>query len=272
MSECIEKFRPEIVETVKKYNLIDDVMFAQAAKDKEFCQEVLRTICEDPELIVVKNIAQCSVNNLMGHSVVLDAICKLEDGTLVNIEVQKSNVDDYKRRARYHEAVLSANFTPKNNKYKDVVPNIIIIFIMNFDFFKKGYALYHIDKVVRETEEFFDNGLSEIYVNAKAKDGSDVAELMRIFVDSKAYNEKMFPAVSGVKKHYKENKEGVQDMCELTEKLAKKYEAKGEARGKLFTIRNMMESLNLTAEKALDASKIFGEERDFYLAELKKSN
>lgn len=272
MSDSIEKFRPEIVETVKKYNLIDDVMFTQAVKDKEFCQEVLRTICEDPELVVVENIAQYNVNNLVGHSVVLDAICKLKDGTLVNIEVQKSNVDDYKRRARYHEAVLSANFTPKNNKYKDVVPSIIIIFIMNFDFFKNGCALYHIDKVVRETGEIFDNGLSEIYVNAKAKDGSDVSELMRIFVDSKAYNEEMFPAVSGVKRHYKENKEGVQDMCELTEKLAKNYEARGKAEGILFNIKNIMESLNLTAEKALDASKIFGEEREFYLAELKKNN
>lgn len=272
MSDSIEKFRPEIIETVKKYNLIDDVMFTQAVKDKEFCQEVLRTICEDPELIVVKNIAQCKVNNLMGYSVVLDALCTLKDGTLVNIEVQKSNVDDYKRRARYHETVLSSNFTPKNNKYKDVIPSIIIIFIMNFDFFKNGCALYHIDKVVRETGEIFDNGLSEIYVNAKAKDGPDVSELMRIFVDSKAYNEKMFPAVSGVKRHYKENKEGVQAMCELTEKVRAEGRAEGKVEGMLFNIRNMMKNLNLTAEKTLDASEIFGEERDFYMAELKKNN
>lgn len=266
MSEGIEKFRPEIIETVKKYNLIDDVMFEQAAKNKEFCQEVLRTICEDPELVVVENTTQCRVNNLVGHSVVLDAICELKDGTLINIEVQKSNVDDYKRRARYHEAVLSANFTPKNNKYKDIVPNIIIIFIMNFDFFKNGCALYHIDKIVRETGEVFDNGFSEIYVNAKAKDDSDVSELMRIFVDSKAYNEEMFPAVSGVKRHYKENKEGVQSMCELTEKLVKKVRAEGF----LESIKNLIENLDVTVDKAMDILKIPSVERSFYLEKLKK--
>lgn len=265
MSEGIEKFRPEIIETVKKYNLIDDVLFTKAAEDKEFCQEVLRTICEDPELVVVENRTQHRMHNLRGRSVVFDALCELKNGTLVNIEVQKANIDDYQKRARYHGAVLSANITNKNTKFKDV-PSIVIVFITNFDLFNKGHALYHVDRVLRETGEIVENGLSEIYVNATVKDGSDVSELMRIFVDSKAYNEEMFPAVSGVKRHYKENKEGVQSMCELTEEVR----AKGKAEGILFTIKNMMESLNLTAEKALDASKIFGEERSFYLEKLKK--
>ena len=36
----------------------------------------------------------------------------------------------------------------------------------------------------------------EVYVNAKVKDGSEVSELMEVFVDDAAYNSK-FPVTSG---------------------------------------------------------------------------
>ena len=273
MAQKKRQFAPEIVKTAKEYNLIDDILFTKAAENKDFCQEILRTVCEDPELVVIENTAQRKMQNLAGRSVVFDAICKLKNKTLVNIEVQKANDDDHQRRVRYNGAVLAANVTKKNTKFKDV-PNVIVVFISSFDLFKRGYALYHVDRVIRETKERVENGLSEIYVNAAVKDESNVAELMRIFVELKAYNERMFPVVSSVKKIYKETEEGVQCMCALTEKLYKKGEARGIERGRaegvLSTVKNMMKNLNLTAEKALDVCEVFGEKRDFYLAELEK--
>ena len=47
-------------------------------------------------------------------------------------------------------------------------------------------------------------------------------------------------------------------MCALTEKLYKKGEARGKAKGILSTVRNMMKNLNLTAEKALGVCEVFG--------------
>ena len=69
-------------------------------------------------------------------------------------------------------------------------------------------------------------------------------------------------------------------MCEITEKLYKKGEkkgfAEGEARGKskgiLFTLKNMMETLKLAPEKALEVCKIPKGERSFYLEKLKEVN
>lgn len=264
MPKNSEKFSPEVVDAVKKYNLIDDVLFTKAAEDKEFCQEILRTICGDSGLVVVENRTQHRMHNLRGRSVVFDALCKLKNGTLVNIEVQKANIDDYQKRARYHGAVLSANITKKSTKFKDV-PSIVIVFITNFDLFNKGHALYHVDRVLRETGEIVENGLSEIYVNATIKDGSNVSELMRIFVNLKAYNDKLFPVVSGVKKYYKETEEGENIMCAITEEVF----AKGEAKGILRSIKNLVESLGVTVSRAMDILKIPAEERPFYLEKLK---
>lgn len=272
-----EKYSPETIQAVKEYNLIDDVMFTKAAEDKKFCEEILRTILDDKELIVVKSTPQSKLQNLRGRSVVFDAMCKLKGGAMVDIEVQKTNNDDHLKRVRYNSAVLTANITSPGTKFRRV-PNVIIIFISKFDIFKDGYALYHVDKIVRESSRKIEDGLDEVYVNSAVKDGSKVSELMELFVDLKAYNKDEFPVVSETKKIYKETEEGVQTMCEITEKLYKKGKklgfAEGEARGKskgiLFTLKNMMETLKLAPEKALEVCKIPSGERSFYLEKLKE--
>lgn len=268
-----EKYSPETIQAVKEYNLIDDVMFTKAAEDKKFCEEILRTILDDKELIVVKSTPQSKLQNLRGRSVVFDALCKLKGGAMVDIEVQKTNNDDHLKRVRYNSAVLTANITSPGTKFRRV-PNVIIIFISKFDIFKDGYALYHVDKIVRESSRKIEDGLDEVYVNSAVKDGSKVSELMELFVDLKAYNKDEFPVVSETKKIYKETEEGVQTMCEITEKLYKKGKklgfAEGEAKGILFTLKNMMETLKLAPEKALEVCKIPSGERSFYLEKLKE--
>lgn len=276
-----KKYSPETIQAVKEYNLIDDVMFTKAAEDKKFCEEILRTILDDKELIVVKSTPQSKLQNLRGRSVVFDAMCKLKGGAMVDIEVQKTNNDDHLKRVRYNSAVLTANITSPGTKFRRV-PNVIIIFISKFDIFKDGYALYHVDKIVRESSRKIEDGLDEIYVNSAVKDGSKVSELMELFVDLKAYNKDEFPVVSETKKIYKETEEGVQTMCEITEKLYKKGKklgfaegeasgiAKGKSKGILFTLKNMMRNLGLTADKALDVCEVPPNERAFYLEKLKE--
>ena len=46
-----------------------------------------------------------------------------------------------------------------------------------------------------------DNGFEEIYVNTKVKDGSDISELMEVFVSDSVYNDK-FPVTSKNKQQY----------------------------------------------------------------------
>jgi hypothetical protein len=76
-----------------------------------------------------------------------------------------------------------------------------------FDIFEGNLPLYHIDRVVRETQQVVDNGFTEVYVNTKVKDGSEVSELMEVFVDDRVYNEK-FPKTSEGKYRYKETEGG----------------------------------------------------------------
>lgn len=159
----------KIEEIVLSLNVIDDTLFQKMAEDKDFCEEMLSTILQQ-KVMIESVIPQNSIKNLQGRSVILDALCVLEDGKRCNIEVQKANDDNHQKRVRYNTSCITANITNPGIKFEKV-PNVIGIFISKFDMFKKGKTIYHIDRTVRETGDVTDNGLQEIYVNTKIDDG-----------------------------------------------------------------------------------------------------
>ena len=58
----------------------------------------------------------------------LDAKCQLEDGRIVNIEVQRADDDDHQRRVRYNGALLTTNLTNPSTKFAEI-PDVIVVFI-----------------------------------------------------------------------------------------------------------------------------------------------
>jgi hypothetical protein len=114
--------------------------------------------------------------------------------------------DDHQRRVRYNGAILTTNISDPGIKFENV-PDVTVVFISKFDMFGSNFPLYHVDRVVRETGKTVDNGFEEVYVNTKVKDGSEVSELMEVFVNDDAYNSK-FPKTSDGKRRYKETEKG----------------------------------------------------------------
>ncbi len=176
------------------------------------------------------------------------------DGCIVNIEVQKADDDDHQRRVRYNEALLTTNVTDPGDKFKNV-PDVIVVFISRFDVFKSGKALYHVDKIVRETGKLADNGFAELYVNAEVDDGSDVALLMDIFTDDNAYDDNRFPATSSRKSRFKTTEEGVSEMCEVMERYKAEGMAEGMAKGKAEVVIELLKE-KLSIEMIARATKL----------------
>ena len=77
-----------------------------------------------------------------------------------------------------------------------------------------------------------DNGFQEIYINASADDGADIADLMKIFTVDNEYDNERFPATSKIKRRFKEKDEGVNKMCEIIEKYKNEGRAEGLATGR----------------------------------------
>ena len=171
--------REKVRKIVENLNIIDDALFQKMAEDIGFCEEMISTILSQ-NITIKKIVPQNSIKNLQGRSVVLDALCTLENGKECNVEVQKANDDNHEKRVRYNASCITANITAPGEKFEKV-PDIISIFISKFDIFGAGKTIYHVERVIRETGKVRDNGFSEIYVNTKINDGTDISELMNIF-------------------------------------------------------------------------------------------
>lgn len=232
----------------KKLNPIDDLMFRKMAEDPAFCEEILRVILSDPKLIVLEAIPQYTGTNLQGRSVILDSKCQTGDGRHIDIEVQQANDDNHQKRVRYNGAILTTNIADPGIKFRKI-PDVCVVFISRFDIFHGNRALYHVDRIVRETGKIVNNGFEEIYVNAVAEDGTEVAELMKVFTEDQTYSEK-FPVTSHRKHLYKETEEGQQQMCEIMEKIIAEEKKQGKLELLFDLVRDQLISLAEAAKRA----------------------
>ena len=219
----------ETYEIVDKLRPIDDVFFTKLAEDREFCQEILQVILEMPELEVVEVFPQKQLRNVKGRSVIVDVLCKDAKERYFNIEVQKEDDDDHQRRVRYNGSNIETYITEKGISFEEM-PDVYVVFISQFDYFKQGKTIYHIDRIIRETQQVVDNGYYEVYVNTKVDDGSDIAGLMKLFQSDRVENDKRFPATCKAISGHKEGK-GRDKMCSIVEEYASKKaeEARREA-------------------------------------------
>lgn len=211
--------REKIRKIAENLNVIDDALFQKMAEDIGFCEEMISTILRQ-EVTIKKIVPQNTIKNLQGRSVILDALCTLENGKECNVEVQKANDDDHEKRVRYNVSCITANITEPGIKFEKV-PDVISIFISKFDIFGDGKTVYHVERVVRETGKVRDNGFHEIYVNTKIKDGTDISELMKIFSEDDVYDFKKFPKISKRKRQFKHGEGGEGQMCEAIENFGK---------------------------------------------------
>ena len=200
------------------------------AESKEFCEEILRVILDDDGLIVTENIPQCKVENLHGRSIIMDTKCVTGDGRHINIEVQKADNDDHLRRVRYNGSVLTTNITETGTKF-EFVPDVCIIFISAFDMFKSGLPLYHVKKVVMETGQIVEDGLTEIYANAVIDNGSKFSKLMKVFTENDTYNTDDFPVTSEIKARFKFDEGCAVKMDETLQRWKEEWISEGEASG-----------------------------------------
>ena len=208
---------------------IDDLMFRVMARDEAFCGELLGVLLQDKGPEVVKSTPQSHVTNTRGRSVVLDALCELSDGRLVNVEARRADDDDLQRRVRYHASLVTADRTRPGTPFKDV-PDVCVAFVCEFDPLGEGCSPCHAGRVVRESGRTLENGLSELYVNALARDGGEVSALMRVFTEVEAYDEERFPETSRVKRRLRETEEGRKDMGSVIEEIRAECRAGGGSR------------------------------------------
>ena len=221
----LERKRLDDLQRIQSLRLLDDDFMNKVFEDKACAEFLLQIILERTDLTVQKVHSQHNLKNLQGRSVRLDILATDEAGRVYNIEVQRSDKGAGAKRARYNSSLIDANITEPGDNYENL-NETYVIFITEHDVLKAGQPIYHIDRMIQETNALFGDGSHILYVNAQIKDNSALGQLMHDFACTKA-EEMHYPILAKRVRYFKEEQEGVATMSRIFEEI--KREAAQEA-------------------------------------------
>ena len=211
---------------------LDNDVFAIFARDKGFCEEFLRVILEDGNLIVIDNEPQKFIPNAYFKGVYLDMMCKLSDKRVVNVEIQLYEEKNEAKRIFYYASMIEEAFVDKGTKYEDI-SDIIIIYLTKDDIFKLGSTVYDVDmEVVSDTKKIvkkWNCGLQVKYVNTVGLTNKTINEYLKLLSDNVTYNTK-YKKTNDIKKDILTIDGGKRSMSVFYE-LTKDYYEEGVEKG-----------------------------------------
>ena len=276
----MEQKKIRYLEKIKQLRLMDDTFFNSCFDGNIPCMEVvLRAVLGNDRLRVTEVITQQSVPNLYGRAVRFDALAT--DGeTIYDVEIQRSDEGAIPRRARFNSSMIDSREVSKGTLFPDL-PEIYVIFITEHDVWKRGKPLYTVRRTFEDTEEVFNDGTHILYVNGECQSESPLGRLMHDFFCSDP-NDMYSDVLAERVRFFKEDEKGVAAMCNVMKEIYDdgfaSGEAQGEARGevrgeirgaeteRIKSIKNLISSLGITAEAAMDALKIAKTDQPKHLA------
>lgn len=246
----IDNKQKELLEKIKEFRLLDDDFMSKVFEDNFECIElILHIIMQKPDLKVKEARTQYSIKNLLGRSVRLDIYAVDNIGKKYNIEVQRADKGAGTKRARYNSSVIDTNSLAPGSKFEDL-PETYVIFITENDVMGANEPIYHIDRLVRETGQIFDDEAHIIYVNGSYIDDSPLGLLMHDF-SCKNPNDMHYKLLADKTRYFKEDEKGVAAMCKIMEDLIDNDKRESALRllkiGKLSN-EEIAEGLGLTIE------------------------
>lgn len=265
LAESKSRWSDKTLEAVEKLCLFDDdFMSLVFDKNKEATEFLLNTIFEREDMCVLEVKGQHEYKNVLPYRcITIDIRAVDHTGKIYDIEVQRADAGAIPQRARFHSALIDSRLLEEGQKFKEIKDSYVI-FITQNDVIGNGLPLYHVERVIKENNMDFYDGSHIIYVNGAYKDTTNpIGRLVHDFGCTKS-NDMYCDMLKKQVKYYKETEGGREVMCQIIEDIADEREEQVQ----LENIKNLMETLKLTAEQAMDALKITGNERKVYLKKL----
>ena len=188
--------REKDLEKIRSFRLMDDDFMTRVFdEDTESIQFILRIIMDKTDLVVNSVKTQYEVHNLRGKSARLDVFAGDSTGRLFNIEIQRADKGAGRKREN--------------------------------DVFRKGLPIYHIERVIVEVNEQFNDGEHIVYVNGQNNDlDTELGKLMHDFREPDP-DRMIYPVLARKSRYFKESEEGVAVVSKIMEDMQK--EAANEA-------------------------------------------
>ena len=218
---------------LKDLTIFHDIFMRNVFKQKECTEYVLQIIMGKRDLKVIDQVIQMDFKNLQGRSAIMDCVALDNKGKKYDIEIQQAGENADPKRARYYSGLMDMNTIDPGEDFTSL-PESYVIFITRDDTLGYDKPIYHIDRIIREVEEDFNDESHIIYVNSSRRDNTELGRLMRDLhckdskdIQSSVLAQRVF--------ELKETQKGVETMCREMDQIyaagAEFGETKGLAKG-----------------------------------------
>jgi hypothetical protein len=185
------------------------------------CTEfVLRIVLNIPDLVVKSAITEYNIKNLQGRSARLDIRAVDSKGKIYNIEVESGVKGAKPKRIRYNLCLLDSNSVFAGEDVEKL-PETYIVMFAGKDYWGRGKPIYTINKTVDDTGIVFDDGTHILYINGEYRDDSPLGKLIHDF-NCRDAKDMHSPILAERVRYFKEDEEGVNEMCEIVENIVNK--------------------------------------------------
>lgn len=123
-----------------------------------------------------------------------------------------------------------------------------VIFITENDVLGKSLPIYHIERMIAETGEPFEDEEHIVYVNSQIKDETSFGKLMHDFACTEA-KDMYYHVLADRVRYFKEDEKGVTAMCKAMEDMRNEARAEGSKENAVRSAREMIKDGDLSYEK-----------------------
>lgn len=262
-----------------------DFAFGKIMEDKATCKMFLEEVLEFKIRDIEYPERQLTLHpGIDTKGIRLDVYAQDDENTVYNVEMQTTNTRDIPKRSRYYQGAMDIELLKPGETYHSL-NKTFIIFVCTFDLFEKGLMKYTFDERCREVKGLpLEDGTTKIFLNTRGKRynvSKKLQDALRYLEDAILHDESMELARMMDQQFQKAlgNEEWRRNVVTLQLKL-QELEAEARRRGieqgikqgrhkgmedaMISSIHNLMESLQLSEDQAMDALKIEPEKREHY--------
>lgn len=277
---------------LKELTLLDRFLFDTAMSDPDICRNILSIIFGDKEVPSIRiGIAEKTEEPYYdSRAVRMDLLAVDENDVIYDAEAQKENKGKrfLLRRSRLYQSAIDVNLLEPGEFNFGKMNDVYVIFIAPFDLFGRSKYRYTFRMVCDEVPELsMDDGAVRIFLNTHGENDDEVSPGLVEFLHyvenpeqrEKEIRDERVRKLAGQIDMLKNSQEvGVKYMrlWEELEEARREGHAAGVTEGhaagltegqeteRLASIRKLMETMEWTAEQAMDALEIPMEERKKY--------
>lgn len=152
----------------RNVTISNNFMFRLVMEKPELCRQLLERILDTKISKIVYPEAEKSLEaQLTSKGIRLDIYVTLEDGTVIDVEMQAadSTKDTLAKRTRYYQSILDNDALKKGELYSKL-RQTIIIFICTFDPFNRNFSRYTFSSRCHEDYKLsLEDGVCKIFLN-----------------------------------------------------------------------------------------------------------